>query len=260
MLHITYILLSIILSALTVYFTSFNPFLIIVFFAAYFVGLVLLHIIVLGVAGLFVNGEKEFSTFVQTFLVVSLKLATDILGIRIRTEGFEKLPEHSKFLLVSNHRSFLDPIIGIICFKKYKISYIAKKELINAPFITGYMKRMNFMWLDRDDARAAIKTINDAAQLIAEGNQAVAIYPEGTRHTGDGILELKHGSFKIALKAKSGLAVTVIQNTDKVFKRFPFRTTNVHIKCAGYISAEEVQNMTSAQLAQKATELMLANL
>ncbi len=260
MLYTIYILLSVILSCLTVYFTSVSPFLIIAFFVAYLVGLVLLHAIVLGLAGLFINGEKEFSTFVQTFLVVTLKLATEVLGIRIRTEGFEKLPEHNKFLLVSNHRSFLDPIIGIICFKKYKIAYIAKKELINAPFITGYMKRMNFMWLDREDARAAIKTINDAAKLIEEGNQAVAIYPEGTRHTGEGMLELKHGSFKIALKAKSGVAITVIQNSDKVLKRFPFKFTNVYVKCVDYISAEEVAEMTSAQLAEKATELMLANL
>lgn len=76
--------------------------------------------------------------------------------------------------------------------------------------------------LDREDNRAAVKTINEAVELLDENVVSMGIYPEGqTNKTEEPLLPFRNGAFKIAQKAKVPIVVCVIENTEKILKNFP---------------------------------------
>ena len=85
--------------------------------------------------------------------------------------------------------------------------------------------------LDREDNRAAVKTINEAVELLDENVVSMGIYPEGqTNKTEEPLLPFRNGAFKIAQKAKVPIVVCVIENTEKILKNFPWQPTTVNLK------------------------------
>ncbi|MGB6329707.1 MAG: 1-acyl-sn-glycerol-3-phosphate acyltransferase, partial [Halarcobacter sp.] len=56
------------------------------------------------------------------------------LNICIEVLNKEKLPQEGKYLLISNHRSIVDPLIIEMALKDTKINgfWVAKKELYNS--------------------------------------------------------------------------------------------------------------------------------
>ena len=98
--------------------------------------------------------------------------------IRIHLSGQEKLPGDGKYLLVSNHRSGYDPLCTMHALRKEKLVFISKPENFTIPFI-GRLARVNcFRPIDRENARNALVTIKDCADLLKNGIAPVVVYPE----------------------------------------------------------------------------------
>ena len=85
--------------------------------------------------------------------------------------------------------------------------------------------------LDRNDNRAAVRTINEAVELLDDNVVSMGIYPEGaTNKTEEPLMPFRNGAFKIAQKAKVPIVVCVIENTEKILKNFPWQPTTVNLK------------------------------
>ena len=67
------------------------------------------------------------------------------------------------------------------------------------PFFCRWMKRGNYIFLDRSNAREGIKSIQKAVKIVKEGYPTV-IFPEGERSITGEIGVFKKGSFKLALE------------------------------------------------------------
>ena len=102
----------------------------------------------------------------------------------------EKLPK-GRFLMVSNHRSKFDPILSWLVFGDCQIAFISKPENFKVPVFGRLIHRLCFMPIDRDNPRNAVKTINRAVDLLKRDVATVAVYPEGTRNYGEGLLPLQ---------------------------------------------------------------------
>lgn len=176
--------------------------------------------------------------------------------VRIHFEGKEKIPDR-RFVLICNHLSKFDPMSISACLKGYRLSWIAKKELFRMPLISNYMYKSNYLTLDRDDLRQSLRAISQAADYIEKDICSVGVFPEGTRNKGnDLLLPLKAGSFKIALLAKTDIVVVAIAHSEQIAKRFPFRSTNIYIRVGEVIPYADIQNLSSQEIAKKATEIM----
>lgn len=159
-----------------------------------------------------------------------VELGMFLLRINVHVTGYEKIPKDSRFLLVSNHRTIFDPVLTMAVLREFDIAFISKKENFKIPIVNKLMHMCFCLPLDRDNNRAAVKTINEAVELLDDNVVSMGIYPEGgTNKTDEPLLPFRNGAFKIAQKAKVPIVITTIRNTDKILKNYPWKPTDVYL-------------------------------
>lgn len=138
-------------------------------------------------------------------------------GGSITVEGLENLPT-GPAVYVSNHRSYFDipTVLGYLGDDTKPL--VARHEIRKIPLIRGWMKDLHCVFLHRDDPRAAISDLNEAADWVAKGYSMV-IFPEGTRTKTGELGEFKAGAFRIAQKNKVPVVPFCIMDTDKLMAR-----------------------------------------
>ena len=99
-----------------------------------------------------------------------------IVGLRTEVRG--QVPQ-DEVLVASKHQSFLDIIIIVSALPRPK--FIMKKELLWAPFLGWYAKRMGCIPVNRGKRGSAIgKMLKDVEASRTRPGQLI-IYPQGTR-------------------------------------------------------------------------------
>lgn len=175
---------------------------------------------------------------------------------RIHVTGKEKIPTDSRFVYCSNHRGLFDPLSAAVVFRKYNISFISKPSNMDLPVIGRLAWAAGYLPIDRENDRNALRTIVTASKYIDNDLCSMGIYPEGTRSKINGLLPFKHGSFKLAQKAKVPLVIAASQNADTLFDNFPLRPTDIYIDILDVVPVEKVCSMSSSELADYAWNLV----
>jgi 1-acyl-sn-glycerol-3-phosphate acyltransferase len=97
---------------------------------------------------------------------------------------------------------------------------MAKRELFAVPLLGGHLKRAGHIPVPREDPRAALKAMSDAARAIRERGISVLVFPEGGRSAaGAGLQEFKEGAAYIAIKAGVPVVPLSIEGTGPVLPR-----------------------------------------
>jgi 1-acyl-sn-glycerol-3-phosphate acyltransferase len=106
-------------------------------------------------------------------------------GAKFSYIGKPTLPEGRSVIIVSNHQSMYDiPMIMWAC-RSREVGFIAKKELGKwIPSISLALRNLGSVLIDRKDAKASIRAIEEFGALKEEQKQVAAIFPEGTRARG----------------------------------------------------------------------------
>lgn len=123
------------------------------------------------------------------------------LRIDVVVEGAEKLPREGCFLLISNHRSVIDPLIVEIALKETEIFglWVSKKELYNSFFFGVFTRNAGSILLDRE-AKQMSGFFKEVKAGVDAGN-SIFLFPEGTRNKErTDLSEFKEGARIIALK------------------------------------------------------------
>ena len=142
------------------------------------------------------------------------------LNISVTVKGVEKLSKKGPFLLISNHRSIIDPLIVEMIVKETDIYglWVSKKELYNSFFFGLFTRNGGSILLDRESKQMSgfFKDIKDS---VAQGH-SIFLFPEGTRNkTGSDLSDFKEGTRIIALKNRLPiLPVYIRTNADEVLK------------------------------------------
>lgn len=119
-------------------------------------------------------------------------------------------------LFVGNHTSILDCPLLVVAAKRC-IAFIAKEELIKAPFMGYWIRESKCVPINRENVREAIKSINQGITNLKEGH-SMAIFPEGTRSKDGKLGEFKKGSLKLATKSKVPIIPVAIDRADRAFE------------------------------------------
>lgn len=224
------------------------------FYAAWFVGLVLVWVIAVWLVSLTVDltkPETEDRPFYRWLCITIIGLLVRVGRLRITVKNWERVPE-GKFLLVGNHRSNYDPIATVWAMRKQgvDVAFITKPENMKIPLVR-LIHKANFLVIDRDDPRKAIATINAAADLLDRGVVNVGVYPEGTRSKAVEMREFHNAVFKIAQKAKAPILVAQTAGSERIGKNCPWRHTDVTIDFCACISADEVKGSSTKALGER---------
>jgi 1-acyl-sn-glycerol-3-phosphate acyltransferase len=124
----------------------------------------------------------------------------------VRTKGKKNLPKKGAFLLCSNHRSNLDPVLLALRSPR-NFHYMAKEELFRTPGFAQLIKFLGAFPVSRGkDDQKALRT---AMNFLRDG-QAVLMFPEGTRSKTGKLGSGKSGAALIASHTKVPVIPTAI--------------------------------------------------
>lgn len=163
------------------------------------------------------NGEKY--KFVRNHTNRSLNL----VNIKVNVIGKDKVPDE-EVLFVANHSSMLDSyILAANVTKPVGIVIADVPTWRHIPLVSGWLKLMKCVYINRENNREGIKSIIKASEIIKEG-QSMAIFPEGdltwVKDPNSLIGDFKPGSLKIAYKANCPIVPMVIKNSRSTYEGY----------------------------------------
>ena len=99
---------------------------------------------------------------------------------------------------------------------RVQFRFLAKKGLFQVPFLGQHLRSTGHIPVPRNDPRAAVKTMQLAADTIRQKKTSLLIFPEGGR-TADGKLQpFKEGGAYIAIRAGVPCVPVVMIGTHQV--------------------------------------------
>lgn len=178
-------------------------------------------------------------------------------GIKKKVIGVERVPRDRPVLFIINHRGFFDVILAFYTVPVLS-GFVSKKEIAKVPGLRIWMRLIKCVFLDRDNPREGIKAILKGIENIKNGT-SMFISPEGTRNSGEGLLEFKQGSLKIAEKAGCPIVPVAITNANKVFEdHLPWiKASQMTIEYGEPIYIQEFSKEARAELLEHCRERVL---
>lgn len=159
------------------------------FFRLLLIVLVSFYVVVVGWIWLKIFG---FSKKLQNWVLQTWgKSSIFILGIKIKRNN---LPGLENFILMPNHRSYLDIFIVAALIPA---AMVAKAELKNWPLGKVGIKITNSILVDRSEIKSLVKTMNKIKESVQKGIPVI-LFPEGGTYIGPLTKPFKNGSFQIA--------------------------------------------------------------
>ncbi len=127
------------------------------------------------------------------------RMLLGVSGVKMRIEGLEKIDPGGCYVFVANHRSLMD-IPVVMAHIPLQVRFFAKKGLFLIPIMGTHLRRAGHLPVVKDDPRASLRSMSDAARIIRQSGISVLLFPEGGRGT-DGLKEFKEGAAYVAIKA-----------------------------------------------------------
>jgi len=134
---------------------------------------------------------------------------------RVERIDLDKIPRKGKFILCSNHISYIDPVI-IGAYIPRCIYFMAKKELYNNKFLGSLVSFLNAFPVNRRTLDR--RTISTSFDVLKDGNM-LGLFPEGTRSTDGVIRKGKKGMGFIAAYSKTSIIAVAISGANKIVQK-----------------------------------------
>lgn len=170
----------------------------------------------------------------------------------VAVEGLENLPKDEVVVFASNHQSFLDIPVLLASIRPI-CPIMAKKGLDSVPFLSGWMREIGCLFVDRSDARAAMAVLKEGEESL-KGGKSLIIFPEGTRSVSDTVGEFKPGVMRIALKAKVRIVPVVVDGTYRALEGNGYKVRPVKVKLK-FLPAVETASLTREEQKQLPAKL-----
>lgn len=148
-----------------------------------------------------IPGLYHFSKFV-CWLVLQLRCGLEVRGI-------EHVPTRGPYLIVSNHVSYLDPVVVGVAAPR-RLVFMARDTLFAQPLLGAWMRGVGVIPLRRDDADPA--AIRAALAALRRG-EPIGLFPEGGRQPGGALGTAKRGVGLLAIRARAPIVPVHLRGT-----------------------------------------------
>ena len=171
-------------------------------------------------------------------------------GAEWEVTGLENIPENRAVLFTPNHQGNFD--IPLLLSQLPRVcAMVAKKEMKKVPCVSGWMSLFDCVFLDRENARAAIASMTQVENILKSG-RSVVIFPEGTRSKGDVQGEFKLGSMRPAIRNGIPIVPVAIEGTYKLMEANGgfIKPAKVKVRVLPPIETENMSKEESQKLAE----------
>ena len=127
----------------------------------------------------------------------SLKLAMPLF-FRLRAWDVDNVPTHGGMLLVSNHESFLDPMMIGPSLPR-SIYYMARRSLYDAPVFGWLIRAVKTLPVERGGGERVLMRM--ALDVLSRG-EGLLVFAEGTRSPDGEVKPFTAGFALLAARAK----------------------------------------------------------
>jgi 1-acyl-sn-glycerol-3-phosphate acyltransferase len=165
----------------------------------------------------FLGLRRPMSVFIYHIARGWALILLRMTGCAVTVRGRENIPRENGVCFVSNHGSYLD-IVLLLAYTGRPIGFVAKKELLFIPLLDMWISVLGGLFIDRKDARSALRTIKTGIKRIKAGGGMI-VFPEGHRSRDQGLLPFHSGSLKLATQAEALIVPVALQGTYNVFER-----------------------------------------
>lgn len=179
-----------------------------------------------------------------------------ICNITVKVKGKENIPNET-FVCYANHKSDIDPIA--LYYGLHRVcSVVGKKSLFQIPIIKGCQRAFGAISLDRDNDRAAAKSMIEAIRLIKNG-LSFMIFPEGgikSRETEE-MVNLRAGAYKLVTKSGALLLpITIVGSSNTKKRRTIFKRVKITLIVHKALTEEEYMNYNTTELGNMVINLV----
>jgi 1-acyl-sn-glycerol-3-phosphate acyltransferase len=169
-------------------------------------------------------------------------------GVHLKVSGTENLKGGTPYVLCVNHQSHMDIPIVLVALP-IQFRFAAKKELFKTPFLGWHLRRSGHVPIDRENPRAAIRSLAKAAKAIEAGTPIV-IFPEGGTSQNGRILPFKGGGFMLATRSGAEAVPIAIRGARKVLQpgTYHVRGGPVEVIIGRPVSSADISNDELARI------------
>ena len=162
----------------------------------------------------FITGDVSFLYRVSMWSALS---GIRLVGVRVETQGREKIVPARTYIYMSNHVSNLDPPILLPLIPR-RTSVMAKKELFSYPVLGKAMRLGSLVPVDRGNRDAGIAAVREASAVLQQGI-SMSIFVEGKRSFDGKLLPFKKGPFYLAVENNVPVVPVTIVGTHYVMPK-----------------------------------------
>lgn len=232
---------------------------------AFFLSLLLLHALYCSLFSLFIKEGHKYKPNKYAMWIISetAYLICLFLRIKVVSNGLEKLPRDTSFMLATNHLSGLDHICLMSLLAKVPMVCVSKLANANIPVAGKWLTYAGYLTIIQGDLIDGKKVMEEASSLLESSTTSICIAPEGTRnknYPNPILLPFHPGSFSMAKEAKKPIVIASIQNTQSVFKRFPFHKTKVYIDVLEVLFYNDYKDMSLNEISTCSRNLIIEHL
>ena len=173
--------------------------------------LILLSLLPVWVSSGFIS-RRNLAKLTKLWARMLIRLA----GCPLQVTGQENLTKFPSMIFVSNHASYTDAIVLTAILPAGSL-FIAKQELLKAPIVGDFIRRMGHLTVNRMDFSQSLSDTEKLQKVLQEGHSLV-IFPEGTLTYATGLRTFKMGAFKIAIETGTAICPVALQGTRQILR------------------------------------------
>lgn len=120
-----------------------------------------------------------------------------LLNVTVRVRGTPA--QSGPMMVVMNHISWLDILVLLAA---QPVSFVSKAEVRHWPLIGWLATNVGTLYIERGNRRDALRVVHQIADAL-QGDQLIAIFPEGTTSDGRQVLPFHANLMQAAISAAS---------------------------------------------------------
>jgi 1-acyl-sn-glycerol-3-phosphate acyltransferase len=178
------------------------------------------------------------------------RIVLAVPGVKLEVIAHAHLDPKRPYVFMANHASMVD-IWAIFVGIPVSFRFIAKSQLAEIPIFGRAMRVGRFIFIDRQNATSARRSIDEATRRIKSG-QSVVIFPEGTRTRDGRVAPFKKGGFHLAMNSGADIVPVAVRGTRAVM---PHGAILIR---AGKVTLEMAEPIPTADIAQADRDALVA--